>query len=129
MTDVKDQIELKLSLEQVNLVLAGLGKAQYDQVSGLIDAIKEEAQPQADVISQNIEAAIAGIEDDEAKKEAASAVDRVVELNLTMDQVNTVLNVIGQLPYVQVVSTIDAIIEQGRPQAEVIEAAQAEAAE
>lgn len=40
------QIELKLPLGAVNMVLAALAKAPYEQVADLVQAIKEQAIPQ-----------------------------------------------------------------------------------
>ena len=43
---LKTQIELKLPLAAVNVVLAALAKAPYEQVADLVQAIKEQAIPQ-----------------------------------------------------------------------------------
>ena len=43
------QIELKLPLGAVNMVLAALAKAPYEQVADLVQAIKEQAIPQVPV--------------------------------------------------------------------------------
>ena len=40
------KIELKLPLGAVNMVLAALAKAPYEQVADLVQAIKEQAIPQ-----------------------------------------------------------------------------------
>jgi hypothetical protein len=39
-------IELKLPLGAVNMILAALAKAPYEQVADLVQAIKEQAIPQ-----------------------------------------------------------------------------------
>ena len=46
------QIELKLPLGAVNMVLAALAKAPYEQVADLVQAIKEQAIPQVPVPAQ-----------------------------------------------------------------------------
>lgn len=46
------QIELKLPLGAVNMVLAALSKAPYEQVADLVQAIKEQAIPQVPVPEQ-----------------------------------------------------------------------------
>ena len=122
-------IELKLSLEQANVVAGSLGKVAYEEVSELINKLQEQAGPQVDKINAAVNEAIEGIEEDEAKQEAASAVDRTIELALSMDEVNAALQAMGQQPYVQVASTIQLVMEQGRPQAEAIAAEAEEAAE
>lgn len=40
------QIELKFPLGAVNIILAALAKAPYEQVADLVQAIKEQAIPQ-----------------------------------------------------------------------------------
>ena len=45
-------IELKLPLGAVNMVLAALAKAPYEQVADLVQAIKEQAIPQVPVPAQ-----------------------------------------------------------------------------
>jgi len=39
-------IKLELSIEETQLVLVGLSKLPYEAVAGLIEKIKEQAQPQ-----------------------------------------------------------------------------------
>lgn len=39
-------IKLELSLEETQIVLVGLSKLPYEAVAGLIDKIKDQAQPQ-----------------------------------------------------------------------------------
>jgi hypothetical protein len=46
------QIELKLPLGAVNMVLSALAKAPYEQVADLVQAIKEQAIPQVPVPEQ-----------------------------------------------------------------------------
>lgn len=41
-----ENITLKLSLAQVNLIMAALGKAPYEAVADLIQSIREQAIPQ-----------------------------------------------------------------------------------
>lgn len=50
----------------------------------------------------------------------------MINLQLSVDQVNAILGHLGRLPYEQVHALIDELIKQGKPQAEAIEAAQAE---
>jgi hypothetical protein len=45
-------IKLELPLGAVNMVLAALAKAPYEQVADLVQAIKEQAIPQVPVPSQ-----------------------------------------------------------------------------
>jgi hypothetical protein len=40
------EITLKLSLAQVNLIMAALGKAPYEAVADLVQSIREQAIPQ-----------------------------------------------------------------------------------
>jgi hypothetical protein len=40
------EITLKLSLAQVNLIMAALGKAPYEAVANLVQSIREQAIPQ-----------------------------------------------------------------------------------
>lgn len=51
------QIELKLPLGAVNMILAALAKAPYEQVADLVQAIKEQAIPQVPVPEQTAAAA------------------------------------------------------------------------
>lgn len=48
----------------------------------------------------------------------------MINLQLTIEQVNAILGHLGRLPYEQVHALIDELIKQGKPQAEAIEAAQ-----
>jgi hypothetical protein len=50
----------------------------------------------------------------------------MIKLELTIEQVNAILGHLGRLPYEQVHLLIEEIVKQGKPQAEAIEAAQAE---
>lgn len=45
-------IELKLPLGSINVVLAALAKAPYEQVAELVQSIKEQAIPQIPVPAQ-----------------------------------------------------------------------------
>ena len=49
------QIELKLPLSAVNLILGALAKAPYEQVADLVQAIKEQAIPQVPVPTRSAE--------------------------------------------------------------------------
>jgi hypothetical protein len=40
------ELTLKFSLEQVNIILAALGKQPFETVAPLIDSIRGQAQPQ-----------------------------------------------------------------------------------
>lgn len=40
-------IKLELTLEQVNIILASLGKQQYEVVAGVIAEIQKQGTPQA----------------------------------------------------------------------------------
>lgn len=42
--------KLELTLDEVNLILATLGKAPYETVAGLVAKIREQAQPQFDAL-------------------------------------------------------------------------------
>ena len=48
-------IELKLPLGAVNVILAALAKAPYEQVADLVQAIKEQAIPQVPVPTRSAE--------------------------------------------------------------------------
>lgn len=48
----------------------------------------------------------------------------MIDLKLSIEQVNAILAHLGRLPYEQVHSLIDELIKQGKPQAEALEAAQ-----
>jgi len=43
------QVELKLPLGAINVIMAALAKAPYEQVADLVQAIKEQAIPQIPV--------------------------------------------------------------------------------
>jgi hypothetical protein len=43
---MSDQKEVKFTVEQVNAILAQLGRMPYEQVAGLIQAIQQIAAPQ-----------------------------------------------------------------------------------
>ncbi len=47
--------ELKLSLQEVNTILASLGKAPFEQVAGLIGNIRGQAEPQLPRVQKEIE--------------------------------------------------------------------------
>jgi hypothetical protein len=46
MSDQKEVPEVKFTVEQVNAILAQLGRMPYEQVAGLIQAIQQIAAPQ-----------------------------------------------------------------------------------
>ena len=48
--------KFELTLDEANLILAALGKAPFDQVAGLINKIKEQAQPQLERVQAEIAA-------------------------------------------------------------------------
>lgn len=50
--------------------------------------------------------------------------NNLIELKLTIEQINAILGHLGRLPYEQVHTLIDELIKQGKPQAEALEAAQ-----
>ncbi len=50
----------------------------------------------------------------------------MINIQLSIEQVNAILGHLGRLPYEQVHLLIEELIKQGKPQAEAIEAAQAE---
>jgi hypothetical protein len=52
-------IDLKLPLGAVNMILAALAKAPYEQVADLVQAIKEQAIPQVPTHSPQDEPATA----------------------------------------------------------------------
>ena len=52
-------IELKLPLGAVNMILAALAKAPYEQVADLVQAIKEQAIPQVPTPAPQAEPAAA----------------------------------------------------------------------
>lgn len=39
-------IELKLNIDQVNVILAGLGKLPFEAVAGIVDEIRQQTIPQ-----------------------------------------------------------------------------------
>lgn len=49
----------------------------------------------------------------------------MIKLEFSIDEVNHILNLLGRLPFADVNMTIMAIVDQGRPQAEALEAEQA----
>jgi hypothetical protein len=49
----------------------------------------------------------------------------MIKLEFTVDEVNHILGLLGKLPFAEVNMTIMAIVDQGRPQAEALEAEQA----
>lgn len=49
-------LKFELTLNEANLVLAALGKAPYDQVSGLIQKIQQQAQPQLPALEAQMKA-------------------------------------------------------------------------
>jgi hypothetical protein len=46
------EITLKLSLAQVNLIMAALGKAPYEAVADTIQSIREQAIPQVPKVEE-----------------------------------------------------------------------------
>ena len=40
------ELKLNLSLEQINIILAGLGKIPYEAAAPVVDVIRHQAQPQ-----------------------------------------------------------------------------------
>jgi hypothetical protein len=46
------ELTLKFNLEQVNIILASLGKQSYETVAPLIDSIRGQAQPQLQAAEQ-----------------------------------------------------------------------------
>jgi hypothetical protein len=53
----------------------------------------------------------------------------MIKLEFTVDETNHILALLGKLPFADVNMTIMAIVDQGRPQAEALEAEQAAKAE
>ena len=53
----------------------------------------------------------------------------MIKLEFTVDETNHILGLLGKLPFADVNMTIMAIVDQGRPQAEALEAEQAAKAE
>lgn len=49
----------------------------------------------------------------------------MIKLEFTVDETNHILSLLGRLPFADVNMTIMAIVDQGRPQAEALEAEQA----
>lgn len=49
----------ELTLDEANLILAALGKQQYDAVAGLIMKIKQQAEPQIPRVQKELEEAAA----------------------------------------------------------------------
>jgi hypothetical protein len=47
----------------------------------------------------------------------------MIKLEFSVDEVNHLLGLLGRLPFADVNMTIMAIVDQGRPQAEALEAA------
>ena len=48
-----NDINLTLSVAEVNAVLAGLGQLPYVQVAGLVEKIKQQAVPQVEDVPAN----------------------------------------------------------------------------
>jgi hypothetical protein len=53
----------------------------------------------------------------------------MIKFEFTVDETNHILGLLGKLPFAEVNMTIMAIVDQGRPQAEALEAEQAAKAE
>ena len=51
-----------------------------------------------------------------------------IQLNLTLEEVNVVLQALGQLPYAQISPLVEKVRQQAIPQVEKIQAAEAAAA-
>jgi hypothetical protein len=49
----------------------------------------------------------------------------MIKLEFSVDETNHILALLGRLPFADVNMTIMAIVDQGRPQAEALEAAKA----
>jgi hypothetical protein len=49
----------------------------------------------------------------------------MIKLEFSVDETNHILSLLGRLPFADVNMTIMAIVDQGRPQAEALEAAKA----
>jgi hypothetical protein len=49
----------------------------------------------------------------------------MIKLEFSVDETNHILSLLGRLPFADVNMTIMAIVDQGRPQAEALEAEQA----
>lgn len=49
----------------------------------------------------------------------------MIKFEFTVDETNHILGLLGKLPFAEVNMTIMAIVDQGRPQAEALEAEQA----
>jgi hypothetical protein len=49
----------------------------------------------------------------------------MIKLEFSVDETNHILMLLGKLPFAEVNMTIMAIVDQGRPQAEALEAAKA----
>ena len=49
----------------------------------------------------------------------------MIKLEFSVDEVNHILMLLGKLPFADVNMTLMAIVDQGRPQAEALEAAKA----
>ena len=47
----------------------------------------------------------------------------MIKLEFSVDEVNHILSLLGKLPFADVNMTIMAIVDQGRPQAEALDAA------
>jgi hypothetical protein len=47
----------------------------------------------------------------------------MIKLEFTVDETNHILGLLGKLPFADVNMTIMAIVDQGRPQAEALDAA------
>jgi hypothetical protein len=54
--------------------------------------------------------------------------DQTIKLELTVDEVNTILRSLGQHPFVEIASIIGKIKEQGESQVQALEQAAAQAA-
>ena len=50
-------LKFELTLDEANLVLAALGKAPFEQVAGLINKMRDQAQPQLPALQAAQEAA------------------------------------------------------------------------
>ncbi len=95
-----ENIKLSLTVAQVNTCFNALGQMPFKLVSALILKIENEATPQ--------------LKNDKDKKQQ----DIVLTLSLTLEDVNGVLDALGEMPFNEVKDVIIDIQNQAYPQLE-----------
>ncbi|MDJ0841216.1 MAG: hypothetical protein QNK37_32185 [Acidobacteriota bacterium] len=97
-----DNLTLTLTIPQINICLNGLGQQPFKLVSALILKIENESVPQ---LKKDKDKGIKGL-------------SITLTLTLTLEDVNTILAALGELPFNEVKDVIVDIQNQAAPQLE-----------